>query len=297
MCSWQNLTTHDLSADDAGTGVAVTLGLYRTARGRLVVPHHSPFVPVTIGHGAVIGVRRLEHRWLSLTERIGTQLLNDGLSRPWNLPPGIVDVRGFQQAGFRLESRFTSVVDLPWEESSGVKSVRRRARKAATEGFTADRGTDPAEVLLCLTATEERKHFRYRIDEATLSLGLDLLGPDRLRFYVARAPSGDIACARVVVCSDEGEALSWVSGTREAYLGAGAQQLMTRHTFEDLSTDGFTSFDWAGVNIPSVASAKEDWGGRLIPFTSAFARNGWDVAQLAWHAMGYRRHRLRKAAL
>jgi hypothetical protein len=297
LASWQHLTPDDLSAADTTTGVSVTLGLYRSSRGRLVVPHDSPFVPVTIEHGDTVGARRLERRWLSLTERIGQELLHERVARPWNLPPGIVDVRGFQQAGFRLESRFTSVVDLPWQETSAVKKVRQRARRAVTEGFTAARGTDPGEVLRCLTETEERKHFRYRIDEATLRLGVEILGSDRFRFYLARASSGEVASARVVICSDDGDALGWVSGTRTRFLASGVQQLMTRATLEDLSNDGFATFDWAGVNIPSIASAKEDWGGRLTPFTAAFPRNGWDIAQGAWHAMGYGRHKIRKAAL
>lgn len=291
VASWQGLVPVELSARDPGTDVSVSLQLYRSRRGRLVVPHHSPYASMTLAHNGTIDPSRLERRWLSLTDDLGRQMLAGGVSRPINLPPGVVDVRGIQQAGFRVESRFTSVVDLPWSDTMAAKSPRRHARKAEADGFRGGRGADPAEVLWCLQETEKRKRFSYLISEDALELGLGVLGEDRFRFYQVRDPDGRIVSARVVVCSDDGEALSWVSGTSTDHLRTGAQQLLTRYTFEALTADGFTSFDWAGVNITSVASAKQDWGGRIVPFTSAFPRNAWDVAQLTWHALGSRRRR------
>lgn len=291
VSSWQRLQPVEITATDPGTDVRVSLGVYRSHRGRLVVPHHSPYAPVTLEHSAEMDHRRLEHRWLTLTEEIGSQMLDGGVSRPLNLPPGVVDVRGIQQSGFRVESRFTSIVALPWSADVAEKNARRRARKAEEAAFEAGRGADPAEVLWCLKETEKRKRFTYLVSAEVLALGVEVLGRDRFRFYCVRDGDGRIVCARVVVCSDDGLALGWMSGTSRRHLGSGAQQLMTRHTFEDLSADGFTSFDWAGVNIPSVANAKQQWGGQVMPFTSAFPRNAWDVAQLTWHGLGSRRRR------
>ena len=54
-----------------------------------------------------------------------------------------------------------------------------------------------------------------------------------------------------------------MNGTQRAELASGAVPLLISYAFEDLSAAGARAFDWEGANIPSIAAAKERWGGRL----------------------------------
>ena len=61
---------------------------------------------------------------------------------------------------------------------------------------------------------------------------------------------------------------------------------------DDLAEAGATGYDFGGANLPSVAAAKAQWGGRLVPF---YRIEGGRVIDLARHARNY--VRFRRAAL
>ena len=288
---WQELTHEPIRVEDDKVGTAVTIHAYRSRQGRFVAPHLSTYAPICFASDPTVEPRKLERSWLRLTERIGAALLEGGLKRPITLPPGVQDVRGLQQAGFRLENRFTSIITFPWSVDDAVPNVLKRARRAAAAGLRGCRDLDDAELMTCVQATATRKGFDIGLSLDALRLGSELLGEEGLRFYGARAPGGEVACARAVLCSPDGYALEWLAGTDEAYMSSGATQLMMKFMIEDLSAQRFAAFDLAGANIPSVAQAKRDWGGELVPFSAVFPRGARDLAVQAKQSIASWRRR------
>jgi hypothetical protein len=53
---------------------------------------------------------------------------------------------------------------------------------------------------------------------------------------------------------------------KKTHLHTGCVQALTATNFADLASLGVTFFDYVGANLPGVSAAKQQWGGRLVPY-------------------------------
>lgn len=269
---------------------SVDVVFYLDRAGRITLPPLNPYAPLTYTTGDEKNYRR-HRRWLSLVEPIVDEMRGRGLARPIAFPVGIVDMRPWQWAGFRVSATYTYYSALPLDAGNADPAVRRKIRQAVRMGYTCERVLGPKHVLTCLLETERRQGFSYGLTPIDFVRLRDLLGPERLRMYICYAPNGEPATVRVVLHASGHPAIDWVSGTASQHLQSGATQLLIRTVLDDLSVAGATAFDFEGANIPGVAAAKMAWGGELLPWfqVESFGFRGlarWGRGWLGYHRAG-----------
>jgi hypothetical protein len=209
---------------------------------------------------------RLARQWLSVSNLMANEFRRRGLRGTVAFPPEIVDVRGWQWQHFNIGVRYTYYVDFPYRLEQAISGVRNRVVKASKNGFFCQRVSALDDVYQCLKSTEERQLFRLELTLDDLALAKELLGENCFRAYVCYGPNGEAASTDVVLHRPGGRAGGYVNGTKTKYLTSGAPQLTVAYSLKDLELAGATGCDLFGGNIASVANAKADWGGRLVPY-------------------------------
>ena len=136
------------------------------------------------------------------------------------------------------------------------------------------------EIAGCLADTETRQNFRYGVRAEDLELALRLLGEEQFRVYSCRAPNGDIASARVILALRNSRAIDWVAGTRREHYRSGANQGLMSFAIKDLECLGAVGIDFCGANMPTISTAKANWGGKLTPYFLIRALNFRTSVQL-----------------
>lgn len=253
-------------SENAGRRPAVKLVAYTDSKGRIKMPNLNPYVPMTFLSTATESIPRLERQWLSVSDLAVDEFRERGVVNAISFPPSVVDVRPWQWSNFQVKVRYSFYINFPYDGDAAGRSVRKQIRKAAKLNYTCERTSQMRDVIQCLEDTEERQGFTYRLGIEDLERCERLLGPDVFRAYVCYAPNGDAASARVILSYPGASAVDWIAGTKGDYLNSGCTQLLISFALEDLEFAGACGFDYAGANIPSVAAAKAEWGGQLVPY-------------------------------
>ena len=240
--------------------------LYHDRSGRIWMPPLNPYLAVTFTPTPTSFTFRRSGQWLDLGGELAREMRRRGLANMPALPPTVIDARPWQWAGFHPTVRYTLCLDFPVDLSQADKAIRHRIAKARRLGYSHARSTDMRAVMECLKATEQRQGFSYGLSAADLDLARSLLGDEHLRAYLAYAPNGEPACTEVILHCPGGRALNWIAGGKREHLPAGAGQALAMYALEDVEAAGATGFDFGGANLPSVASAKADWGAYLAPY-------------------------------
>jgi len=272
----------------AADGARAWLGavLYLDRRGRVFQPEDNPYVPVAFHPDLADPTCRVERQWLGLAEQLAVEMRRHGTVNSIDLPIDVVDGRPWAWAGFQVEVKYTYVIDLPFHPERMEKAARSITRKAERAGYRCERTDRLADAHACLIDTEARKGFRLNLTLRDLELLRELLGEEHLRVYVCYSPAGEPAAANLVLHQPGGMAVGWVGGISSAHLSSGAAQLLRVACLTDLAAAGATAINLAGANIPGVAMAKSQFGGRLTPY---LAVNGCGLRAVAhwllnwWH--------------
>lgn len=252
-----------LSVNGDGTPALDSI-LYFDRRGHIRMPGMHIYLPVRFHPTA--DDSRFPSQWLTLAEKWVELLREHGMAGQITLPPDVEDIRPWQWSHFSVAVRYTFHLDFPYKLSSADSDIPRRIRKATEDGFVCEVTSNVKHIMECVHSSEERQGFRYPLSERDFLTARQLLGDERVRFYVAYAPIGEPACATVVLHTAGEIALNWVDGTRTEYLKNGAHQLLQHFVLGDLERDGARGFDMVGAQTPGVAGAKAGWGPRLVPF-------------------------------
>jgi hypothetical protein len=215
------------------------------------------------------------------------ELRRRGLKNTLNLPPEVVDVRPWQWAGFRAGVRYTYFIELPFRLELTDKAIGTKVRKAEKLGYHCARTTEMADIMACLTETEERQHFSHGISLADLELARQLLDEENFRAYVCYAPDGQVASASVALHQRGASAIGWIGGTRTAYLRDGPNQILETFVIGDLEANGASGYDLAGANMPTISAAKSGWGALLLPYYSV---ESYSIRRLAKWTLNWWRY-------
>ena len=260
--------------------------LYLNRRGRVLLPRLNPYLPVTFEERKSAPYRAIR-AWGSAARAFAVDLRGRGLAGTIAFPPAVRDLRAWSWQGFRIGVRYTLIQDLPVPETSVDPANRRRARRAAAAGYRCERTDSYADVLACISGTEQRQRFQYGLSLEDLRMLSAAMG-DGLRAYVCYDPAGNPAAARLILYCPDGEAIDWVNGTQRAELASGAVPLLISFALEDLHAAGAPALDWEGANIPSIAAAKERWGGRIEPWFTVEPLTVSNLARWVYAQFRYR---------
>ena len=260
--------------------------LYLDRRGRVLLPRLNPYLPVVYEARRSTQYRAIR-AWGAAADAFAVDMRRRRLAGIIAFSPTVRDLRAWSRHGFRVGVRYTLVQEVPVPEASVDPDLRRRARLAAAAGYRCERTANYADVLACISDTEERQRFSYGLSKEDLIYLQSAMG-DAFRAFICYDASGKPAASRLLLHCPDGEAIDWVNGTLQTELGSGASQLLVFHALADVAAAGARSLDWEGANIPSVAAAKERWGGRIETWFTVEAFTVANVARWAYAQFRYR---------
>jgi len=257
-----------LTENDKKSLPAIEAVLYLDKKGRIVQPPLNPYLPVLFYPTPTGKKPRLYRQWLNMSKLLVNEFIKRGVRGSIAFPPEVVDIRQWQWRGFVGEVRYTFYIEWPYNIETADHSERKQVKKAEKNGFTCEMAPKKAffEVIECLTETEERQGFSYRLTARDLEMALELLGEGNFRVYLCRASSGEVASARIVLSAPGMRCIDWVAGTKREFLSSGATQYLIWFILNDVYQQGATGFNFCGANLPTVSAAKADWGGTLTPY-------------------------------
>ncbi|MGG6309513.1 GNAT family N-acetyltransferase [Paenibacillus macerans] len=235
-------------------------------KGQLYLPPLNPYHPLAFRSTPTDKPFKIDRQWHEVAKTMIADLLETQRGASFVFPPDIADIRPFLWHGFKAEVKYTYVTGLPYSLEHASTEIRAKIKKADAAGYRTGLSRDMAEVHQCLQGTESRQGFSHRLTQADLELAQSLLGPEAFRAYVCYAPSGEPVSASVVLSLDGQRAFGWVAASKTDHLNRGVVQQSQSFALQDLSEHGFTQFDFAGANIPSVAQSKTNWGGLITPY-------------------------------
>jgi hypothetical protein len=245
--------------------------LYLDSDGKVRMPPHNPYLALHFAGTDTNRNSRRYRQWMAVSKLLADDLLLRGVRGSIALPPGLLDARALKWNGFLIGVRYTTIIALPLDISSIDKTIMNDVRKARAMGYSVREEMDWDAIHHCLRQSELRKGFSLKLDRIGLKRCQDLMGDRCVRAFVARDRRASPACAIVTLFKPGATALGWASGTHSDHLRNGVMQLTRLATIEILQRDGASSFDLCGSNIETVAAAKANWGGPLVPYITAEA--------------------------
>jgi hypothetical protein len=260
--------------------------LYVDRRGRVVLPRLNPYLPVKYAQRPSVPYRATR-AWTAAAGAMASDLRRRGLGTTIAFQSTITDLRPLAWRGFRIGVSYTLIQSLPILDAHIDPDVRRRVRRATESGYRCERTDRFADVIACVTETEERQRFRYALSASDLELLASTMG-EAFRAYVCYSATGRPVAAQILLHQEGGQAIDWVNGTARDELASGATQLLTKFSLADIVGAGAVSIDWEGANIPSVAAFKERWGGHVEPWFTIEPLTVRNVARWVYAQVRYR---------
>lgn len=187
--------------------------------------------------------------------------------------PGDDDMRVYRAAGWDLAYRYTSRVDL----RGGSRDLflgqmdhgqRRAARRAAEGGCSFVRSEDAAEHGRLVLASYGRHRKLFPLPGGP---SLDFVGwvirSGRGRLYHLLRDGRPLVSTLIGI--DGKRAYGLEGGGDPATWRGGESALQHLEILVDLAADGFTEYDFLGLNHPGISQFKESFGGALVRYQAA----------------------------
>lgn len=232
--------------------------LVHTARGQalrriLHVPWHA-----LVGRGRT---EPLDSRGAACAfDELSEQIQRDFVSASFDLHPALQDVRHMQWAGWNVDIRYTFQTDLKtWGPGVVDSSVRRRARRAATQGVEICHDVSPQDFALLWCRTQKSP----ACPKMTELLLKTLRERQIVQLWGAFLPNGQLAACTSILFDGQ-IAYYWLAAfdRHEPHHGA-SNQLLHMEILRALRQAAET-FDWVGANTPSIARYKASFGPKLV---------------------------------
>lgn len=270
------------------------LNLFSLPVGKPIVatPRMTPY------NGVVIRPRNTQKKskLLSHRKRIVSELVGVVTDRYEAIElvhaPDVVDVRPFQWENWETDIRYTNVIDISntdwlWDAVNG--DVRTQVRKCRDGSVTVDRYEEGhADAFFdFFEKTFNRRDMVVPVGREQLrTMFRDLSSHGRLRVYVAQYEGSPVSITAIVT-DEDGLAHEWQAATDPEHLSLGVAPFLRWNAIEDLAADGFTKFDMNGTGIESLANAKSQFAGQVVPHYVTRVQNpalralrfGWDRLQ------------------
>jgi hypothetical protein len=184
-------------------------------------------------------------------------------------PPGVIDVRPFLWTGWDVRVYYTYYFDLEGKVEDRVsKDVRWAARKAVKNNITVRRLEKPdvSKYDELFSMTFARKALTRPAPSGFLrEMFRTLADEEASEMWVAETPSGDLACAEVIL-RDSKRAYRWSAASHTEHRGTGATALLLCEIFRDLQERNVKEIDLMAANTPVLAKFIGSFNPRLVPF-------------------------------
>lgn len=212
--------------------------------------------------------RKQPNRELLLEYEI-TKAMGDFLHKSFkriilNLDPGVFDIRGFKDAGLKVNPHYTFVRDLT-VQTDFFSSEQKKLRSAEKEGYEFNSEFNPGRLLELVYGMYNRKQHPFPFEQKDLldlirklhKAGLveqhNVVNDDRIVSSIMILPGTDKTC------------YGWLTASEQTQMQKGASLYLFRELFKVLS-EKFESFDMCGANSRGPSRLKAALGAELKLF-------------------------------
>lgn len=179
----------------------------------------------------------------------------------------LYDMRGFQWLGYDVKVRYTAITDLKSFDINIIdRSQKKQIKKAEKEEFNTKPCDDTnimhnlwnktfkRQNISCPVSSSELKYLYQKIKDRSSGQG-----------FVTFTKSGEPVSFRICLWSNSNITYDWIAGTDPSYFSLGVASFNVWTTLQYLKSQGFSTFDWCGANIQSIANFKLSFGAKLTP--------------------------------
>jgi hypothetical protein len=187
-------------------------------------------------------------------------------------PPHLEDARPLQQAGYRLTPKFTYFVNLRlsehelWQQLDG--SVRRQIKKTEREQFVISDRFEAEVGYQLFGGTFQRHGAKCPVPRSIFDI---ITGSDHLRdsrqFYCAHV--GDRLVSFIVILQYQRTLYYALASTDPEFLSTGVNSYLVCEVIKNNACAEWSTLDFVGANIPSVARFKEGFNPQLKMYFQA----------------------------
>lgn len=260
--------------------------IFALRRGPLRAAYSPPFAgashhmgPVVLGYDGLTQRRR--GQLMTGIQRALDGFLADELGCNYvefRCPPGFLDGRSLQWAGYRVSLLYTRILDLAlsaddlWNRFS--PDLRRNVRKC--EGQVVSREAFPDEIPDFLRVVRQRYHdveVEYPLTGSFLQEAFEVLGPEFIRLFVAEE-SGTIQTGLILVMH-AGRATVWHGSSRPRASRLPVSEHLHWFVTSWAHEQGFRELEIMGADNPRLEEFKSKFNARLVPCLHAEKARSW----------------------
>ncbi len=215
--------------------------------------------------------------WSDVATALATLGADAAYSR-WAMPPDIVDVRPWQEAGWTAVVRYTRRVPTTDEGQlwSGIsRAARKQIRKAERSGVTINTTHDVTPLVETMVATSQMKGLALPCPQQHMRNAFETLLADANVELTVATHQGKPAAA-VMTGADELLGYDLWAGTGVAGRELGAASLLRWEVLRSL-VGTVEQFEFNGANIPSVAQFKKGFGGTKVVYHQVEHTASWTL--------------------
>jgi len=237
----------------------------------------SPYGGVVLGRPRSDNVRRQEETCVNIIRQLDKAFAEAGYDyiRITNSPE-FSDVRPFTWNGWRSSVSYAYYLDVQeFSDQTVSKEVRWSARKAIEKGITVKKldNPDAPSYYRLLSITFRRQNLEPPVSANFLENALKTLTSERAcEMWTAETPSGDLACAEIIVW-DTRRAYRWSAASDSELRQTGATSLLLCEILRDLKARGFKEINLMAANTPRLAKFVAAFNPRLLPYYSVERKN------------------------
>lgn len=203
----------------------------------------------------------------AVLERLASAMGEEFAYQNFITVPELEDTRPLQTAGYRIAPRFTYYINLSlpadelWQRMDG--SVRRQIRKGQEAGFEITDRLDLNQAFALFSQNFVRRGRACPVDRKLFN---SICASERLRGqrHIYCAYRGDQLAGFIVFLGFRSMLYYSIASTSEEFLPSGVSSLLIWEAIEEFANQQWTSLDFVGANMASIARFKEGFNPKLM---------------------------------
>jgi len=180
----------------------------------------------------------------------------------------LYDIRAFQWLNYDIKVGYTALLDLKnFGLSSIDRSERKQIKKAEREGMFTEPCDDMELMYGLWIKTFERQNLSMPVSLSQIRYLYNAIKTQKAgQGFVTFTRNREPASFRICIWNNFNIVYDWIAGSDPVYFRFGAPAFNLWSTLQYLKGKGFSTFDFCGANIESIANFKLSFGAKLIHY-------------------------------
>lgn len=229
-----------------------------------ILPPLVPHLGIVLKDDKSLYLSKREYLTLKVEE-----LLSERFSREYsyiNLTnhPNLQDIRGFDWAGWKINARYTYIVNFK-EKPKISPSAKRQINKALKAGIKVKESSNIEEFANIVYKSYLRHGNPPPYSEEYLINIANYLFSKKIGILLVAKDSEKRILSGMIMIKDKKTLYEWVVAGDPEFHETGANSLLLSYIFSNFSSQ-FDKFDFMGANTQTIAKFKTNFGGQLVPY-------------------------------